>query len=139
MLAGHHAVGRDQVVHGEVHAVELAARDRQVARHGGAGGDHDGVVAAAQLLPGHVGADGDAGPEAGAFGLHLVQAAVHVLLFHLEVGDAVAQQAADLVVALVHGDGVAHPGQLLRDGQPGGAGADDGDRLAGAGAPAAAG
>ena len=130
-LPRHHAVGRHEVVHGEVDAVELAARDRQVTRDGGAGGDHDGVVPAAQLLPGHVGADGDAGAEAGAFGLHLLQPAVHLLFFHLEVGDAVAQEPADLVVALVHGHGVAHAGQLLGDGEPGGAGTDDGDRLAG--------
>ena len=128
-LPRHHAVGRDEVVHREVHALELAARDRQVTRDGGAGGDHHGVVPAAQLLPGHVGTDGDAGPEAGAFGLHLLQPAVHVLFFHLEIGDAVTQEPADLVVALVDGDGVADAGQLLRDGEPGGAGTDDGDRL----------
>ena len=57
-LPRHHPVGRHEVVHGEVDAVEVAARDRQVTRDGGAGGDHDGVVPAAQLLPRHVGADG---------------------------------------------------------------------------------
>ena len=99
----------------------------------------DGVVPAAQLLPRDVRADGDAGAEPGALGLHLLQPAVQLLFFHLEVGDAVAQQAADLVVALVHGHGVAHAGQLLGGGEPGGAGADDGDRLAGQARRAAAG
>ena len=40
-----------------------------------------------------------------------------MLLLHLELGDAVAQQPADLVVALVDGDGVAGPGELLGGGQ----------------------
>ena len=56
---------------------------------------------------------------------------LEVLLLHLEVGDAVAQQAADAVVALEHGDRVAGARELLRGGEAGGAGADDGDRLAG--------
>ena len=120
-----------QVLHGEVHAEQVAAGDRQVARHRGAGGDHDGVVARPQVVPGDVLADLDAGAEAGALGLHLREPQLEVLLLHLEVGDAVAQQAADAVVALEDGDGVAGAGQLLRGGEAGGAGADDGDGLAG--------
>ena len=73
----------------------------------------------------------DAGAEPGALGLHLREARLEVLLLHLEVGDAVAQQSADAVVALEHGDGVAGAGELLRGGEAGGAGADDGDGLAG--------
>ena len=42
----------------------------------------------------------DAGPERHALGLHLLHAAVDQPLLHLEVGDAVAQQAADAVGAL---------------------------------------
>ena len=42
-----------------------------------------------------------------AFGLHLRDAAVEVALLHLELGDAVAQQPADAVGALEHGDVVA--------------------------------
>ena len=59
------------------------------------------------------------------------EAPVEVALLHLELGDAVAQQAADAVGALEHDDVVAGPGQLLGGGQPGRAGADDGDPLAG--------
>ena len=69
----------------------------------------------------------------------LRQPRVDVLLLQLEVGDAVAQQAADRVVALVHGDRVPGAGELLRGGQPGRAGADHGDPPAGRlPAPAAA-
>ena len=69
-------------------------------------------------------ADVDAGAEDGALAAHLVEAPVEVLLLHLELGDAVAQQAADLVGALVDRDGVAGAGQLLGGGQAGRAGAD---------------
>src|SRR3712207_8446705 len=44
--------------------------------------------------------------ELDALRAHLVEAALDVHLLQLEVRDAVAQQAADGVVALVHGDGV---------------------------------
>ena len=57
--------------------------------------------------------------ELGALGPHLRRAAGRVLLLHLEVGDAVAQQAAEAVVALVDGDGVPGPGELLGRGEPG--------------------
>ena len=82
-------------------------------------GDDDGVVAAAQVGAGDVGADVDAGAELDALGLHLRDAAVEVALLHLELGDAVAQQPADAVGALEHRDGVAGAGELLRGGEPG--------------------
>ena len=80
---------------------------------------HDGVVAVAQLPPVSVAADVDAGAEDRALAAHLVQAPVEVLLLHLELGDAVAQQAADLVGPLVDRDRVAGPGQLLGGGEAG--------------------
>ena len=92
--------------------------------------EHDGVVPLAQLLAGEVAADVDAGAEDRALAAHLVEPPVEVRLLHLELGDAVAQQPADLVGPLVDGDGVAGPGQLLGGGQPGRAGADHGDGLA---------
>ena len=73
----------------------------------------------------------NAGAEGHAFGLHLLDAPVDVRLLHLEVGNAVAQQAADAVVLLEHGHLMARARQLLRGGQAGRAGADDGDLLAG--------
>ena len=63
--------------------------------------------------------------ELRALRLHLVQPPVEEALLHLELGDAVAQQAARLVVALVDGHRVAGPGELLGRGQPGRAGPDD--------------
>ena len=72
------------------------------------------------------------GPEHRALGRHLVEPPIDEVLGHLEVRDAVAQQAAEAVVALEDGHVVAGPGQLLGSGQPGRPGTDDGDPLAGA-------
>ena len=49
-----------------------------------------------------------------AFGSHLLQAAVENILFHLEIGDAIAQQAADAVGFFKERHGVACAIQLLR-------------------------
>ena len=117
-----------QVLHGLVDAAELAALDGQLARQRRPRGDDDGVVALAQVRAGEVDADRDARPEARALGLHLREPLVEVALLHLELGDAVAQQAADPVGPLEDDDGVTGPGQLLRGGQPGRTGADDRDR-----------
>ena len=72
--------------------------------------------------------------EGDALGLHLRDAAVDDVLFHLEVGNAVAQQAAGLGVFLEHMHVVAGARELLRAGEPRGAGADHRDLLAGLGA-----
>ena len=62
-------------------------------------------------------ADRGAGAELGALGLHLGEAALEVALLHLELGDPVAQQAADAVGPLEHDDVVAGAGQLLGRGE----------------------
>ena len=66
-----------------------------------------------------------------ALGLHLLDAAVDQMLLHLEVGDAIAQQAAGLGVLFVDMHLVADARELLRAGKAGRAGADDRDVLAG--------
>src|SRR5690606_15515928 len=124
-------VGRGQVLHRLVDALEVASGDGQVAPDGGAAGEDDGVVAGAQVVGGDVDADVHRGLELGALRAHLGEAAVEVPLLHLELGDAVAEQAADAVGALVHGDVVARAGELLRGGEAGGPGPDDRDGLAG--------
>lgn len=60
-----------------MNAFEVTARNGQIARNCGPGSNHHGVVTAAQLFPSHVRTDCDAGAEAGAFGLHLLRAAVN--------------------------------------------------------------
>src|SRR5512145_977581 len=147
---GDAAVARDALVlqrqklHCEMDAVELAARDRQVARLLGAAGEHHGVELGEQLLrrdvavgvvddafAGTLGTDECARPELHALRAHLLQAPVDDGLLQLEVRDAVAQQAADAVGLLEHCDVVAGARQLLRARQPGAAGPDDRHLLAG--------
>ena len=65
----------------------------------------------------HIDADMGAVMKHHAFGLHLRDAAVDVMLLHLEVGNAVAQQAAGLGVFLVDVNVVAGARELLRAGQ----------------------
>ncbi len=110
---GLHPVGGHEVVHGQVHAAEVAAGDVEVPLPQGADGQDDGVVGRLQVLHGQVDADVDAALEDRALGLHLVDPAVQQGLVHLEVGDAVADEAAGAVVALVHHHLVAGAGQLL--------------------------
>ena len=94
-----------------------------------AAGEQERVGVALDVRDGHVDADVGAGDEADALGLHLGEPAVEHPLLHLELGDAVAEQPADPVVALEDGHGVAGAVQLLGGGEAGRAGADDGDRL----------
>ena len=71
-------------------------------------------------------AHGHAGLELHSLGGHLLQAAVDNVLLQLEIGDAVAQEAAHAVVLLEEHDLVAGADQLLGGGQSGRAGADHG-------------
>ena len=113
-------------------AVELAAGDGEVAGVGGATGEADRVELVHQVAGVDVDADVDAGAEDDAFRLHLFEAAVDEALLHLELGDAVAEEAADAVVALEDGDVVAGAAELLGGGEASGPGADDGDAALGA-------
>ena len=125
-----HAVAVREVLHRLVDATVLATGDRQVAPRGRATGEHDGVVVAPQLLDRDVDADVRVHAELGALGLHLLDATVEVALLHLELGDAVAQEAADAVGAFEHDDVVARARELLRGREARGPGADDRDPLA---------
>ena len=114
-------------------ALEVAAFDGQVARLGRAGAEDDGVEFLEQLLRRIVRADLGVGDELDALGFHQRDAAQHdLLLVELHVRDAVHEQAADAVGALEDGDRVAGLVELGGGAQAGGAGADDGDLLAGA-------
>ena len=120
-----------QKLHGEVDALEFAAGDGEIAGLLGAAAKQDGVEAFSERLDGDIDADVRVGLEDDAFGPHLLDAAVDDVLFKLEVGNAVAEKAADAVGFLEDGDGVAGAAKLLRGGETGGTAADDGDALAG--------
>ena len=130
-LAGDAAVLLRQEVHGEMDAVEIAAGHGEIARLLGAAGEQHGVIVALELLDGEIAADVDVAMEGDAFGLHLLDAALDDVFLHLEVGDAVAQQAAGLGVLLVDMHVVAGARELLRGGEAGGTRADDRHALAG--------
>src|SRR6478736_3319959 len=120
-------------LHRKVHSLEAAALDGQVARLGGAGADDRGVILLEEDLGLDVVADVGVADELDALLLHELDAAQDdLLLVQLHVGDAVHEQAARAVGALEDGDGVAGAIELRGGGQTGGAGADDGDLLAGA-------
>src|SRR5690349_18008475 len=131
VVAGHALVLLHQEIHGEVDAVELAARHLQVARRLGAAGQGNGVVALEQRLHRQGRTDLDAGAELHTFSRHLLHAAVDQILLHLEVGDAVAQQPADAIRLLEQRHRVAGTRQLLCTGHAGRTGADDRDALPG--------
>ena len=136
-----------QELHGVVHPIELTARHRQVTRLLGTARQQHGVKLGLQLL----GADGFLGPVGDlgiltqtilarnqhasanfqAFGHHLLDAAVNQALVELEVGDAVAQQAAHTVVLFKQRHIVTSAHQLLGCGHASGTGANDSYLLAG--------
>ena len=105
--------------------------DGEVARVLGAAGEQHRVVVALELRGRDVAADLDVAVEGHALGPHLLDAPLDDVFLHLEVGDAVAEQAAGLGVLLVDMHVVAGAGELLGRGEAGGPGADDGDALAG--------
>ena len=90
-LAGHAPVLLRQEFHGEMHAFELAARHRQIARFLGAAGEHHGIVVGEKLVGRDVEADMSAVMENDAFGFHLHDAALDVVFLHLEIGNAVTE------------------------------------------------
>src|ERR1700722_8420475 len=124
-----------QEVHREVDAGEIAAGDRQVARGFRATGQRQCVIFVEHLAridrTGRIAADRSAVMKGDALGFHLRDAAVDDVLFHLEVGNAVAQQAAGLGPALEQMHVVADARELLRAGQARRARADHRDLLAG--------
>ena len=116
LFARQAAVLLRQEIHGEMDALELAAGHGQVARLFGAAGQHHRVIVLEQHFGRDVDADMRAVMEYDAFRLHLFDAAVDVMLFHLEIGNAVAQQPAGLSPSLVDMDSVPSPRELLRAG-----------------------
>ena len=131
-----------QEIHREMHALELAPRHRQIARLlGAAGHDHrievflqlfrrNGFLGPVVHIRRKILADQHTGAESHAFGFHLRDAAVDMRFFHLEIGNAVTQQAADAIGFFEHGHIVPGARQLLRGCHAGRPGTDDRDFLA---------
>ena len=114
---------RVQILHREVDAREFASRNRQVARNRRAGRKQHGVIGLAQRA--HVERAAAAVADLGgrlqhdALGAQQVDAAIDEALVELHVRNAVHQQSADAIRALVHGDEVSGLIQLGRRRQTG--------------------
>ena len=102
-----------QEIHGEMDATKLPAFDQEVSGNLGSAGHDQDLVVIHQALDGDVDANLEAGAKDDPLGLHLLNPAVDDVLFHLEVRNAVAEQAADPVALLEDCHGVPGPGQLL--------------------------
>src|SRR5690606_36653820 len=123
------AVARGEILEGRHDVGETGARQADVARAVDTGADEQSVVPRAQLLEAHVAANLAAQAELdAAIDQHLAAPLDHAL-FQLEVGNAVDQETADPVVAVVHADLVALLAQLLGDREAGRPRADHADRL----------
>jgi hypothetical protein len=121
-----------QIIHGEVNALELAPWHRQFARLFGPAGEHDRVVLRKELMRVEIDTDMSAVMKHDAFRLHLRDTPVDVMLLHLEIRNAVAQEAACLGPALIDVNVMSGAGKLLCTGKTGRAGSDDCYCLAGA-------
>src|SRR4029077_5946222 len=93
-------------------------------------GDQDGVVTVAQLGEAVVAADAEIQLKLDPAGDQQVMTPGDDMLFQLEIGDAVDEEAADPVVAVVDMDGVSLAAKLLGGGEAGRPGANDADRPA---------
>jgi hypothetical protein len=88
------------------------------------------LIVVQQALHRHIDADVHARTEDHAFAFQLADALVDQMLFHLEVGDAIAEQAADAIRLLEHCGCMPGACELLGAGEAGRARAHDGDALA---------
>jgi hypothetical protein len=93
------------------------------------GGDHHRIVLAADRVKGQVAADVAVQHIGHAALAQLFVAAHHHVLFQLEAGDAIGQQPARAVVAVIDRDLHAGAAQHVCRRQPAGAGADDAHRF----------
>src|SRR5262245_56102362 len=113
-LIAHAAVLLRQKIHREMDALELAAGDWQVAGLLASSGQHDGIVVFDQIIRRDVYADMCIVVEDDALALHLLDAAIDVNLFHLEIGNAVTEQSARFCPAFVDMHLMAGTRELLR-------------------------
>ena len=113
-----HTVAEGEVLHRLVDPTKFSPGNGEVTPRRRATGEDNRLELGEQLLHADVDADVRVHAELGALATHLVEPALEVTLLHLELGDAVAEQAADAIGALEHDDVVTGACELLRGGQP---------------------
>ena len=114
-----------------MNSLQPASGNGEVARSSGARGQQHDVEGALEVAGRQIVADVHAGLEGHALLEHLLYTPVNHPFFKLEIGNAVAQDAARAVGPLEHDDRMAHTPQLLRRREAGRAGPDDGDLFSG--------
>ena len=107
------AVLRGEILHREVHAVQLAPRHRQIAGLRGPSRKHDRVELRKQILCGDVNADVTSGLKFDAFLTHQIEPALEQPFLELELGNAVAKQPANAIRTLEHCHEVTRAIQLI--------------------------
>ena len=103
-----------QVFHRQMHALELTARNRQITGLLRTHGQPHRIELRSQLFARDVFPNRHTGLELDALGFHLFQPTVDDPLFHFEIGNAIAQQAADAIGLLEERDAMTRARQLLR-------------------------
>ncbi len=91
MDAGRALILLGEVFHREMHALQLASWNRQLARLFSSHRQSHSIELLAQLFAGHVFADCDTGLKPHSFDLHLFQPPIDDPLFHLEVWNTIAK------------------------------------------------
>ena len=128
------AVGGGEVIQRADDAFGTDAGGFDVAGFVNSGGDQNGVVLATDGVEGQVFADFAVQHEGDACDFKLFDALHDHRLFQFETGDAVGQQAAGAVVAVIDGDLHAGAAQNVGGGKATGASADDADGFGALGA-----
>jgi len=132
IVSGHQIRAGQELV-GGVDAIEVLALDLHEVGQSGAGADENGIEAhiGHQLINCVEFADDITGLDLDAHLLEIIDFGCHNCLGQTKFRDTVSQDTARFMERLEDGDFVAEKGEVGRDGQPGRAGADDGDFLAG--------
>jgi hypothetical protein len=110
VVTGYNLVCLMQIVHRELDALKIATRNIEITWFRSSSCHKYGVKSRSKFWPGYVYPDVYTEPEACAFGFHLSNSAVNVVLLHFEIRNSVAKQAANSVIFLEDGNGVASPG-----------------------------
>ena len=119
-----------QEVHREMHTLQVAAWDRQVASQGGSAAEQDGVVIVDEFLGRHIATHIGTAAELNPLFLHLPHPPPDLGLLQLEVWNAIHQQPTRTVRSLKHRHLMTSAVELLSSRHPGRATSDHSHPLA---------
>jgi hypothetical protein len=102
-----------------MNASQFSSRYLKFSRKSCASGYQHGIVTTAKISPSNVLTDLNPNPKANSLGFKLSEPAIDVVLFHLEVGYAIAKKASDTIISLKNSNGMPRACKLLRRGKSG--------------------